>query len=50
LKTHLSLHYLQRDYPEAHYALLPSAKNQDLLKLFEEDVHIEEVDGKKMQM
>lgn len=38
------------DSPEAHYAFLPSAKNQELLQLFKEDVHIEEVDGKKMQM
>jgi quinol monooxygenase YgiN len=38
------------DSPEAHYAFLPSSKNQDLLKLFEKDVHIEEVDGKNMQM
>lgn len=38
------------DSPEAHYAFLPSAKNQELLKLFKEDVHIEEVDRKKMQI
>jgi heme-degrading monooxygenase HmoA len=38
------------DSPETHYAFLPSAKNQKLLELFKEDVHIEEKDGKKMQM
>jgi heme-degrading monooxygenase HmoA len=38
------------DSPEAHYAFLPSAENQKLLELFKEDVHIEERDGKGMQM